>query len=121
MARENREVNIPVSIEEAEELYQWLQGKESETIFSKAQPRLTPEEAFSTIYYLQEELGIIPDTYEQCSKCKALYDSDDEGTSINEYTEPYLSDELVDEEGNPKEVEWDESEYGYYCDGCRPI
>lgn len=42
-------------------------------------PKLTDEQAFLVIYALQEVYGLIPDTYEKCSSCGNLYDSDEEG------------------------------------------
>lgn len=45
---------------------------------------MTDEQAFLVIYVLQEVYGIIPDTYEQCSHCGKLYDSEDEGKCYEE-------------------------------------
>ena len=52
------------------------------------QPKLTPEEAFSVIYFLQEYLRVIPDHFEQCCICKELYDAGCEGYSIDGTDDP---------------------------------
>lgn len=45
-----------------------------------AMPKLSPDQAFSLIYYLQEVMKIIPDKYEKCwtAGCNNLYDSESE-------------------------------------------
>ena len=39
-------------------------------------PELTDKQAFLAIYILQEFYGVIPSTFERCSKCGELYDSE---------------------------------------------
>ena len=40
---------------------------------------LTPEQAFSIIWYLQEHWRIISDRYERCSECGNIYHTESEG------------------------------------------
>lgn len=104
-----------MEIEPVRKFYEWLQGgKNPESIDFKTKPKLTAEEAFSVIYYLQEELGILPDCYEQCRECKCLYDSYEEGTSIGE------DSTIIDEEGNEIDGNFSVEMYGLYCESCRP-
>jgi hypothetical protein len=92
-----REFMESIEIEKVQEFYEWLQGNEQETICTLPEifgrdidegkitwkpediPHLTQEQAFAVIYYLQEALYILPDTYEKCRKCGDLYDSDNDG------------------------------------------
>lgn len=97
-----------MEIKTVQKFYEWLQGGENpESIDFKTKPKLTAEEAFSVIYYLQEELCILPDCYEQCRECKCLYDSYEEGVSICE------DSTIIDDEGN-------EINRNLYCESCRP-
>jgi len=102
------------TLEKVQEFYEWLQGGAGpEKIEFRTKPRLTEDEAFSVVYYLQEELGILPDCYEQCRKCKGLYDSCNEGTSIDK-------DSTIVENGKEVDGNFQEELYGLYCDNCRP-
>lgn len=70
-----------ISLEQVEVLYRFLQGECPEPFCIEAMPNLSPEQAFSVIYYLQEGLHILPDKYEQCRVpgCNALFDSEQDG------------------------------------------
>ena len=70
-----------IPIEDVEKFYEFLQGEVPEGYNIKHPPRLSPQKAFLVIYYLQEEMGIIPDRYERCITCNNLYDSHCEGSS----------------------------------------
>lgn len=72
--------NIKVPFEPTEKFYEFL----------KTEIKLSSKRAFEVIYYLQEHFewdgedgthhdGILPDTYEQCQKCKDLFDSTSDG------------------------------------------
>lgn len=110
-----------LTLEQTKELYEFLQGK-SKTVctgvkklyswhhteiikFMKIKnydintleshlPKLTAEQAFLIIRVLQKVYHMIPDTFEICDVCKKMYDSDEEGTIIDEC---------------------------HYCDDCMPI
>lgn len=70
-----------ISLEEVEKLYRFLQGEVPEGIYMKQPPKLSERQAFKIIWYLQEVLRILPDTYERCKTCGELYDIDSEGDS----------------------------------------
>ena len=76
------------TLEETKQLYLWLQHKlhdeECHYFLDYLTPYLTEEEAFAVIYYLQEQLGIIPTTYERCPICGKLYDSEREGVPMED-------------------------------------
>lgn len=66
-------------------------------------PKLTDEQAFLVLYILQEIYHMIPDTFEICNACKELYDSDIEGTIVDDY---YYCDDcarLVEHDDSEKE------------------
>lgn len=48
------------------------------------QPQLSPEAAFSVIWYLQEHLRIIPDRYEMCDVCHEIFDVNSGGYIISD-------------------------------------
>jgi len=106
-----------IPLEDVEALYKFLQGEVPECLQIDYPPKLSEQEAFSIIYYLQEVLFLLPDRYERCDKCGDLYDSNQEGATISEDSEPHI---VEDDDGNEIEKAWDESEYGFYCDCCRP-
>lgn len=104
-----------IELEAVQKFYKWLQGGDSpDRISFKVNPKLTAEEAFSVIYYLQEELEILPDHYEQCKECNCLFDSYNEGVSIDKETT------IVDAEGTEVDGNFSEDMFGMYCDDCRP-
>ncbi len=70
-----------ISLEEVDSLYRFLQGELPPNLYMKAHPRLSPQMAFRIIYYLQEQMGILPDSYERCISCGELYDADVGGSS----------------------------------------
>lgn len=76
------------TLEEANQLYLWLQHKayddECTYTLGDLTPYLTDDEAFAVIYYLQEKIGIIPTTYEKCPICGKLYDSEREGIPMED-------------------------------------
>jgi len=65
-----------------QELFDFLAyGEIPEGIYPKHPPKLGEETAFSIIYFLQEQTGVLPDRWELCEACKSLYDSQNEGSS----------------------------------------
>jgi len=71
--------NIKVPFEPTEKFFKFLKNK----------IKLNNKKAFKVIYYLQEyfkwddengtNYGLLPDTFEQCQKCKDIYDSSFDG------------------------------------------
>lgn len=91
-----------------QELYDFLQGKyHPSNIVDKERPKLTADQAWHTIYCLQEYFGILDDRFERCKKCGYIHDSYEGGISI-------------DEDSGDDNRKWEESEYGNYCENCRP-
>ncbi len=68
-------------------------------------PNLSPQKAFAVIYILQEAIGVLPDSIEQCSSCGNLFDSDNAGTYG----------------GDDSDVERKKKYHGkLFCDDCIP-
>ncbi len=92
-----------ISIDEVAQFYDWLQGESCpEDLHFENKLNLTEEQAFDVIYYLQEQMRIIPHNYERCRRCGRLFDSHKEGINVSEETEGNFSEEM----------------YGFYCDNC---
>jgi len=97
-----------ISIDEVAEFYDWLQGESCpENLHFEHKLNLTGEEAFDVIYFLQEQMRIIPHNYERCRECGRLFDTYKDGINISEETseEEDLTEEL----------------YGFYCDYCSSL
>lgn len=104
-----------IDIESVKQFYSWLMGQGSpDGIYTASQPVLTEEEAFAVIWYLQEELEILPDKFERCRECGIIYDRDNEGTGVNRDTT------VPDGQGKLVPGNFPESMWGCYCDECRP-
>lgn len=88
------------SLEQVEELYEFLQGTPPKSIImgKQTQPVLTKEQAFAVVWFLQEHMHLLPDSYQQCSVCEDLFDSREEGFYVEEG--PYA--------------------HNHYCEGCAP-
>ncbi|QUH21751.1 hypothetical protein [Alkaliphilus sp. B6464] len=92
-----------------QQLYDFLQGKyHPNSINDDDKPDLTADYAWHVIYCLQEHFGMLDDRFERCRECGDIYDSYEGGTTIDCDSEPH------------NDKEWEESEYGNYCDCCRP-
>jgi len=113
------------TLDEVEELFNFLQGQDFKSITKIDKPNLTADQAFSVIYVLQEGLGIIPDTYEKCSKCDTLFDSDSGGDNSESLIDVFI--EAYGEDNNVKIPDklWDTIRhkkglpFEHYCEGCR--
>lgn len=62
-------------LEKIDEFYKFLQGELPEGIKLGCKLRLSVKKSMAIIWYLQEHLSILPDTIEQCSICKNLFDT----------------------------------------------
>lgn len=80
------------TLEQVEEMYGFLQGREIDGITCKAMPSLSHDQAFSVIYILQEHFHVFPDTFEACQRCGGLIDTESEGYYVEDI--------------------------GHWCDGC---
>lgn len=77
------------TIEQTQELYEFLKGKTPEGFtFKTGQPTLSEDTAFTIIYVLQEKFHMIPDTYEKCVRCKEIFDMEWGG---NHYEDPGIN------------------------------
>ena len=85
---------LSVSVEETQELYDFLRGETPKGFTFREQPKLSREAAFAVIYYLQEKMYLIPDHYEQCDECGRIYESYEEGIFIDD-TDQHLCDECL--------------------------
>lgn len=69
-----------MTLVDAKELYSVLQGGVPPDGWQLgSRPRLSARAALSVIWFLQERYRIIPDNFEQCCKCRDLFDSHAEG------------------------------------------
>jgi hypothetical protein len=74
-------------LEWCNELYDYLQNKplpEESGIPNTSGIKLSDTEAFRVIWFLQEHLRVLPDNIERCDVCGDLYDSNQEGTHLEE-------------------------------------
>lgn len=104
-----------IEIESVNKFYEFLQGINygSEFSYELECGGISDEMAFSIIYYLQEVLEMLPDNIERCHVCGCLYDSDCGGATITKESEWFNHE-------TEKYEKFQESEYGLYCDDCRP-
>lgn len=80
-----------ITIEQVNELYQYLQGEVPQQLREKHPPRLSSRMAFKVIYFLQEITGVLPDNIERCKTCGALFDRyEGVGRSQHCYLHDYL-------------------------------
>lgn len=75
MGKSDQSLSKQWTLEGVKELYSYLQGNSVDKITQLYAPKLSPDEAFSVIYILQEHFEAISDEFEQCAKCKELYDT----------------------------------------------
>lgn len=101
-----------------QKFYEFLQGKfHPENIMAEDAPNLSRDQAWHVIYCMQEYFGIFDDRFECCRECDTIFDSYEEGTVINEDTEPVERNTVFEE----PYIHWfTEEEYGHYCEDCRP-
>jgi hypothetical protein len=59
-------------------LYEYLQGNLPDGVKCFA-PKLSEEDAFSVIWFLQECINCLPQKHERCSICGEIYNSENEG------------------------------------------
>lgn len=78
-----------LTLEQAQEFVDFLTGNALPESFTfRCPPTLTAESAFAVVYYLQECLSVIPDTFEMCRTCELLFDTDEGGFTIDGSSEP---------------------------------
>ena len=62
-------------LEWVDEFYSFLQGELPKGITMPNNPKLSKDQAFNVIWYLQEHFPLIPDQIDRCDVCGTLYDS----------------------------------------------
>ncbi len=72
-----------ITIEDIEKLYYFLQGELPKDITMTNRPKLSERKAFKIIWFLQEEMNLLPDKFERCCRCGRIYDSWKEGHHKN--------------------------------------
>lgn len=81
----------PDDMERANELFAFLQGNSPKDCVIKRShmPKLTPDQAWTVIWYLGNEYWRVPDYIERCCLCGELYDSNREGACLDYGKPPY--------------------------------
>ena len=98
-----------ITEEQMQELHNFLTGKSLPKWMEpmRHRPWLCDQAAFNVIYYLQEQMHVLPFTYEMCKACHRLYDSDKEGFTVDAYNTM---------DGKPVPASY----HGHYCEDCIP-
>lgn len=92
-------------LERTQELYDFLQGRAPFAIKNPdGIPRLTPEQAWTVIWYLGNQHWQVTDRVDRCGVCGALYHSWQEGECLDFGKAPYhfCDDCMTGEEANKK-------------------
>lgn len=68
-------------VEQCEEIFNFLQGKipNGYRLKDTQIPRLTPDQAWTVVWYIQNLYWELPDKVERCDVCGDLYDSECRG------------------------------------------
>ena len=83
--RGKRMTREEMTVQKAQELFDMLTGKRIPSgITIPHPPNLSPQQAFGVIWFLQEHLRIIPDTFEMCAVCSTIFDTREEGWFVDE-------------------------------------
>jgi hypothetical protein len=84
-------------LERTQELYNFLQGQmpEGVTVAKRKRPNLTPEQAWTVVWYLGNEYWQVTDRVEKCEVCGDLYHTWEGGGCLDYGKAPY-----------------------HFCDGC---
>ncbi len=79
-------------IEQTQELFDFLQGTvpDAYKIATDHVPSLTPDQAWTVVWYIQELHWQLADRIERCNVCGYLYDSEAEGDCLDYGDAPYL-------------------------------
>jgi hypothetical protein len=72
-----------VTLEQVDKLYSFLQGELPEGCYCNP-PKMSSRKAFTIIWFIQEFLRVIPETYERCTRCGNLFDTYNSGGNIRD-------------------------------------
>ena len=78
-------------LERTEELFEFLQGRPPKdiTVPRKEIPKLTPDQAWTVIWYLGNQYWQVTDRVDRCCVCGDLYHSWQSGTCLDYGKPPY--------------------------------
>lgn len=81
----------PTNLERTKELFAFLQGAipEGYKLDPAETPNLTPDQAWTVIWYLGNLYWQVTDYIERCDVCGALFDSESGGTCLDYGDPPY--------------------------------
>ena len=102
----NRFINYRDKIDE---FYKFLKGEELPEGMSIKTPKLSPDLAFTVIWFLQEHLQVLPDNIEQCDGCKELFDTESSGCHLDDNYVNTNTGKIIAKKHQ-----------GNWCDGCVP-
>jgi hypothetical protein len=75
-----------------DEFYMFLMGKDMVGgSLNEFVVKLDSDQAYGIIYFMQEQLRIVPDHFERCDFCKELFDSEDQGETSKALVGHYLT------------------------------
>ena len=74
MKQKNFEIKPEISLEEIQKFHGFLRGKLPDGVMMKDNPKISAQQAFNIIWYLQEKLRIFPDHFEMCDVCDGIDD-----------------------------------------------
>ena len=79
-------------LECTQELYDFLQGRMPKdiTVRKAHRPKLTPEQAWTVVWYLGNAHWQVPDCIEKCEVCGDLYHAEEEGGCLDYGKSPYM-------------------------------
>lgn len=85
-----------MTLDETKDLYDFLRGgpPPDGICISRYSPSLSAKAAFSVIYVLQEKYRLISDSFEQCSRCRELFDSNESGHYDEKSGKHYCDDHI---------------------------
>ena len=75
--------------EQVERLMEFLQGEVPERWNIEHMPKLSADQAWSVVYYLQEGPRLLCDAVERCDVCGMVYNTDQEGCCLDFGDPPY--------------------------------
>jgi hypothetical protein len=78
-------------LEKAQRLFDFLRGKipDGFNIEEANRPKLTPDQAYTVIWFLGNEFWKVPDTISRCDVCGDLYHDHDGGETLDYGEAPY--------------------------------
>lgn len=100
--------NYISKLDKVNELFKYLTDEEiPDGVMVKSRPKLSPNKAWSLIWFLQEVTQCLAYHIERCDVCGVLYDEHSEGFCLDDQYE--LNGKTL-----PKKY------WGSYCDNCVP-